>query len=85
MKWFLAGVAATAFLSAMANCAHACSVCMGRQTGPLAEAANGAIFVMLGCLGCVIGAIAAAGFSLYRRSCRSVPDHVMLIASVKDL
>lgn len=39
-----------AFFTLLGRPAFGCPVCMGKQTGPLAEATNAAIFLMLGVL-----------------------------------
>ena len=49
--WVVAGLLATALMQD----ADACTACMGDSTGPIGEAANGAIFVMLGVLALVLG------------------------------
>jgi len=59
--------------SAVPN-AQACTVCMGAN-GALGEAANGAIFVMLGVLFMVLGLISMVGYSLVRRGQAPLPAH----------
>jgi hypothetical protein len=63
---------------------HACSVCMGAKTGPLADASNGAIFLMLGVLAVVLSLISLAGFTIVRRGKVPVAPHVELISSLPD-
>ncbi len=63
---------------------HACSVCMGAKTGPLADATNGVIFLMLGVLGVVLSLISFAGFTIVRRGKVPVAPHVELISSLPD-
>jgi hypothetical protein len=46
--------------------ASACTACMGGSTGPIGEAANGAIFVMLGVLAVVLGLISLVGYAAPR-------------------
>lgn len=60
-----------------------CTSCMGGSSGPIGEAANGAIFLMLGVLGVVLGLIVAAGYSLVRRSQVPIP-HEELVRSISD-
>ena len=48
--------------------ARACSVCMGANGGPLAEAYNGAIFLMLGVL---LGVFSAIGYFMFRMATRA--------------
>ncbi len=55
--------------------AQACSVCMGDPAAPTAEATNAAIFLMLGCIGGVLGLLSAFGIYLYRRSLSPMPPH----------
>jgi hypothetical protein len=45
-----------------------CTVCMGPNSGSLAEASNGAVFLMLFVLCGVFAALALFGFCLVRRS-----------------
>lgn len=57
-----------AFLLSMLDTgARACSVCMGAKSGPLADATNGAIFLLLGVLFVVLGLISFAGYAIVRR------------------
>ncbi len=63
--------------------AQACTACMGASTGPIGEAANGAIFVMLGVLAFVLGLISLAGYSIVRRSRVPVP-HAELVRSLSE-
>ena len=62
---------------------EACSVCMGGG-GLTAEAANGAIFVMLGVLAGVLGLIVLAGYSLVKRGQMPVPPHAELVRSLSE-
>jgi len=57
--------------------ARACTVCMG-SNGTIGEAANGAIFVMLGVLGSVLGLIVMAGYSVVKRGRLPLPPHAEL-------
>ena len=56
----------------------ACSVCMGANGGTLADASNGAIFVMLGVLGFVFSLVSLAGYSIVKRGTRPLPPHAEL-------
>jgi hypothetical protein len=57
---------------------RACAACMGDPNSDVAGAANGAIFLMLGCIGGVLGLLSAFGLYLYRRSLAPLPPHVEL-------
>jgi len=63
---------------------QACAVCMGGKSGPLADATNGAIFLMLGLLVTVLGLISLVGYTLVRRGKQAVAGHVQLIESVSE-
>ncbi|MEI6712352.1 MAG: hypothetical protein WCO60_01270 [Verrucomicrobiota bacterium] len=63
---------------------HACTVCMGGKSGPLADATNGAIFLMLGLLATVLALISLVGYTLVRRGKQAVAGHVQLIESVSE-
>jgi hypothetical protein len=76
--WVVAGLLATAIVQD----ALACTACMGDSTGPIGEAANGAIFVMLGVLALVLGLISLAGYSLVKRANLPMPPHVELVRSI---
>ena len=58
--------------------AHACSACMGDPDSTHAAALNAAIFLMLGCIGGVLGLLTAFGIYLYRRARTPIPPHVQL-------
>ena len=58
--WFVVGFGSRS--------AFACSVCMGANGGPLAEAYNGAIFLMLGVL---LGVFSAIGYFMFRMVSRA--------------
>lgn len=66
-----------------ANHSDACTVCMGGN-GTLGEAANGAIFVMLGVLAGVLGLIVLAGYSVVRRGNLPVPPHAELARAISN-
>jgi hypothetical protein len=58
------GIAAsTAALLYLPATASACAACMGNPNSKTAGAINDAIFVMLGCIGLVLGSL--AGFAIY--------------------
>ena len=57
LVWAVGGLLVSAFIQNAA----ACTACMGDSTGPIGEAANGAIFVMLGVLATVLGLISKKG------------------------
>ena len=76
--WAVAGL----FISSLAHEAPACTACMGASTGPIGEAANGAIFVMLGVLAVVLGLISLVGYSLVKRANLPMPPHVELVRSI---
>ena len=64
--------------------ALACTVCMGANGSAIGEAANGAIFVMLGVLALVLGLIVVAGYSVVRRGRLPVPPHAELLRSMTN-
>jgi flagellar biogenesis protein FliO len=70
------GVGALLF-ALLSQAASACTVCMGAN-GTLGEAANGAIFVMLGVLVVVLGLISLVGYSLVKRGQAPLPPHAEL-------
>ena len=72
------------FFSIATNSSHACTVCMGAKTGPLAEATNAAIFLLLGVLATVLGLISFAGYTLMKRSQAPIPSHHELVKSVTE-
>ena len=59
--------------AALPQSAHACAACMGDPNSNIAGAANGAIFMMLGCIGGVLALLSVFGFTLYRRAQAPVP------------
>ena len=65
-------------LAHVAPVAQACSVCMGDPNSNDASALNAAIFLMLGCIGGVLGLLTAFGVYLYRRAHMPIPPHVEL-------
>jgi hypothetical protein len=68
------GILSAVFLQCLDQVAAACTVCMGAN-GPLGEAANGAIFVMLGVLFLVLGLISLVGYSLVKKGQAPLPAH----------
>lgn len=63
---------------------QACTVCMGAKSGPLAEATNGAIFLMLGLLATVLTMISLVGYTLVRRGRETVAGHAQMMESVSE-
>jgi hypothetical protein len=59
----LAAVAFGTVLTQLPSTASACAACMGNPNSKTAGAINDAIFVMLGCIGLVLGSL--AGFAIY--------------------
>ncbi len=68
------GILSITLLQSLDQAAAACTVCMGAN-GPLGEAANGAIFVMLGVLFLVLGLISLVGYSLVKKGQAPLPAH----------
>ena len=68
---------------ALTTSSQACTVCMGGN-GTLGEAANGAIFVMLGVLGAVLGLIVLAGYSVVKRGRLPLPPHAELARAMSN-
>jgi uncharacterized protein (DUF983 family) len=64
--------------------ASACTVCMGGD-GTVGEAANGAIFVMLGVLATVLGFISVVGFLIVRKGQMPLPPHAELVRSLAGI
>ena len=56
--------------------AQACAACMGDPNSNIAGAANAAVFVMLGLIGCVLTTLGTFGFYLYKRAQSPAPPHV---------
>ena len=69
---------ALAVSGASPSSARACAACMGDPNSNIAGAANGAIFMMLGCIGGVLALLSVFGFTLYRRANAPIPPHVEL-------
>ena len=68
--------------AALPQSASACAACMGDPNSNIAGAANGAIFMMLGCIGGVLALLSVFGFTLYRRAQAPVPPHVELAENI---
>ena len=61
---------------ALPQSAQACAACMGDPNSNIAGAANAAVFVMLGLIGCVLATLGTFGFYLYKRAQSPAPPHV---------
>lgn len=61
--------------------ASACTVCMGDPNSSTAQAANAAIFLMLGVLAIVFSMLGAFAYALYRRAQQPLPPHAELSAA----
>jgi hypothetical protein len=68
----------------LVHSAGACTVCMGGD-GTVGEAANGAIFVMLGVLTAVLGFISVVGYLIVRRGQMPLPPHAELVRSLAGM
>ncbi len=68
----------------LAQAANACTVCMGGD-GTVGEAANGAIFVMLGVLATVLGFISTVGYLIVRKGQLPLPPHAELVRSLAGI
>jgi hypothetical protein len=66
------GFLCTAGLLLHPTSVHACAMCMGAPDSHNGAALNGAIFLMLGCLGAMMAGIGAVAFSFARRAKSSV-------------
>ncbi len=84
MKTVIRLLVGLAMFGASLVSAEACSVCMGGAGSSLGEAANGAIFVMLGVLGGVLGLIVMAGYSVVKRAQLPLPPHAELARSISN-
>jgi hypothetical protein len=72
----LAAVAFGTVLTQLPSTASACAACMGNPNSKTAGAINDAIFVLLACVGLVLGSLAAFAFYLMKRSEAPRPAHV---------
>ena len=63
-----AAAASTAVLTHLPSTASACAACMGNPNTKTAGAINNAIFLLLGCIGLVLGSLAAFAIYLMKRS-----------------
>jgi hypothetical protein len=81
MKTFTQSGALLALWVGLVQSASACTVCMGGD-GAIGEAANGAIFVMLGVLATVLGFISVVGFLIVRKGQMPLPPHAELVRSL---
>lgn len=68
----------------LARVSNACTVCMGGD-GTVGEAANGAIFVMLGVLCAALGFISVAGYLIVRKGRMPLPPHAELVRSLSGI
>ncbi|MEI9896389.1 MAG: hypothetical protein WDN28_21635 [Chthoniobacter sp.] len=66
-----------ALLALLPSAASACAVCMGAtsKTGP---AINGAIFLMLGFVASILGAVGVFAYNLAKRERSPLPPHAEL-------
>jgi len=64
---FLTGAVSLALLY-LPSTASACSACMGDPNSKSAGAINNAIFFLLGCIGLVLGSLAAFAIYLMKRA-----------------
>ena len=71
---FLA-LALAAGLAQLPSTAAACAVCMGDPNSKSAGAINGAIFLLLGFIGVVLGLLVAFGITLMKRAAAPLPPH----------
>jgi hypothetical protein len=58
--------------------AEACTVCMGGDDSKIGPAMNAAIFLLLGCIGGVLGLLVAFGITLMRRANVPLPPEAEL-------
>jgi len=71
---FAVAASATALVH-LPSTASACAACMGNPNSKTAGAINDAIFVLLGCIGLVLGSLAAFAIYLMKRSEAPRPAH----------
>lgn len=77
----LGGLFVTAFLLSLPNAAHACATCMGDTNPKTGAAVNAAIFLMIGCIGAMLGCLGLFAYNLAKRAASPVPPHVQLTES----
>ena len=63
-----AAIASVAVLTHLPSTASACAACMGNPNSKTAGAINDAIFILLACIGLVLGSLAAFAIYLMKRS-----------------
>jgi hypothetical protein len=63
-----AAVTSVAVLTHLPSTASACAACMGNPNSKTAGAINDAIFLLLGCIGLVLGLLAAFAIYLMKRA-----------------
>jgi hypothetical protein len=84
MKKITQTCAVVAVWVGLAQASNACTVCMGGD-GTVGEAANGAIFVMLGVLATVLGFISTVGYLIVRKGQLPLPPHAELARSMAGI
>ncbi|MCE9609302.1 MAG: hypothetical protein K8R23_03645 [Chthoniobacter sp.] len=62
-------------LTHLPSTAAACAVCMGDPNSKTAGAINGAIFLLLGFIGGVLGLLVVFGLTLVKRAAAPLPPH----------
>ena len=62
-------------LAQMPATASACAACMGDVNSRSAGAINGAVFLLLGCIGGVLALLVAFGLVLMKRAAAPLPPH----------
>ena len=68
----------SAALTHLPATARACTACMGDVNSKTAPAINGAIFLMLGCIGFMLACAASFAFYLMKRANSPLPPHAEL-------
>lgn len=71
-------VLSAAALTHLPATASACTACMGDANSKIGPAMNAAIFLMLGCIGSMLAALAAFAFYLLKRAGSPLPPHAEL-------
>ncbi len=80
----LSALALSAVLVQLPATAAACATCMGDTNSKSAGAMNAAIFLMLGCIGGVLGLLTAFGLTLMKRASAPLPAHSEFLQSDSD-